>query len=129
MCLTVKVIRFRWNKYLSQSGTQFSLAARRYSSRGYRTFNDHVWANNKIDTIEKTTQAGDIANYYQYDFGRKNSFSLNINQVITGKLGVSGDQRSMAEITGNVADRKNYQLSYTNSWERLSYTLSVVDLR
>ncbi|MCV5707259.1 fimbria/pilus outer membrane usher protein, partial [Escherichia coli] len=29
-----------WTKYLSQSGTHFSLAAWRYSSRGYRTFND-----------------------------------------------------------------------------------------
>ncbi|MDV3228350.1 fimbria/pilus outer membrane usher protein, partial [Salmonella enterica] len=29
-----------WNKYLPQSATHFSLAAYRYSSRDYRTFND-----------------------------------------------------------------------------------------
>lgn len=37
-----------WNKYVAQTGTQFALAAFRYSSRNYRTFNDYVWANNKI---------------------------------------------------------------------------------
>ncbi|BEB88149.1 fimbrial biogenesis outer membrane usher protein [Escherichia coli] len=114
-----------WNKYLSQSGTQFSLAAWRYSSRGYRTFNDHVWANNKNRYNREDNSGYDIANYYQYDFGRKNSFSLNINQSLPenwGYLAISGQWRDYWERSGT---GKNYQLSYTNSWERLSYTLSV----
>lgn len=114
-----------WNKYLSQSGTQFSLAAWRYSSRGYRTFNDHVWANNNNRYNRKGDPGYDIANYYQYDFGRKNSFLLNINQSLPdnwGYLVASGQWRDYWERSGT---EENYQLSYTNSWERFSYTLSV----
>ncbi|MCV5706913.1 fimbria/pilus outer membrane usher protein, partial [Escherichia coli] len=67
----------------------------------------------------------DIADYYQYDFGRKNSFSVNINQSLPenwGYLSVSGQWRDYWERSGT---GKDYQLSYSNSWERLSYTLSV----
>ncbi|MXU17370.1 fimbria/pilus outer membrane usher protein, partial [Escherichia coli] len=114
-----------WNKYLSQSGTQFSLAAWRYSSRDYRTFNDHVWANNRKSYNREDDSVYDIADYYQYDFGRKNSFSVNINQSLPenwGYLSVSGQWRDYWERSGT---GKDYQLSYSNSWERLSYTLSV----
>lgn len=40
-----------YNKYLTQTATRFGLAAYRYSSKDYRTFNDHVWANNKTVII------------------------------------------------------------------------------
>ncbi|WP_233638455.1 fimbria/pilus outer membrane usher protein, partial [Citrobacter cronae] len=64
-----------YNKYLTQTATRFGLAAYRYSSRDYRTFNDHVWANNKDSYHRDENDVYDIADYYQYDFGRKNSFS------------------------------------------------------
>ncbi|ETD61095.1 fimbria/pilus outer membrane usher protein, partial [Escherichia coli] len=92
-----------WNKYLSQSGTQFSLAAWRYSSRDYRTFNDHVWANNRKSYNREDDSVYDIADYYQYDFGRKNSFSVNINQSLPenwGYLSVSGQWRDYWERSG-----------------------------
>ncbi|WP_254500428.1 fimbria/pilus outer membrane usher protein, partial [Salmonella enterica] len=36
-----------YNKYLTQTLNRFGLAAYRYSSQYYSTFNDHFWANNK----------------------------------------------------------------------------------
>ncbi|HHE6155968.1 fimbrial biogenesis outer membrane usher protein [Citrobacter freundii] len=113
-----------WNKYVAQTGTQFALAAYRYSSRDYRTFNDHVWANNKNSYDRDENDAYDIADYYQYDFGRKNSFSLNINQALPdswGFLAVSGLWR---DYWGRSGTGKDYQLSYSNTWQRISYTLS-----
>ncbi len=49
----------------------FSLAAYRYSSRDYRTFNDHVWANNRDNYRRDDDDIYDIADYYENDFGRK----------------------------------------------------------
>ncbi|HHT4114966.1 TPA: fimbrial biogenesis outer membrane usher protein [Citrobacter freundii] len=114
-----------WNKYVAQTGTQFALAAFRYSSRDYRTFNDHVWANNKNSYNRDENDVYDIADYYQNDFGRKNSFSLNINQALPGDLGflaVSGLWRDYWQRSGT---GKDYQISYSNSWQRISYTFAV----
>lgn len=114
-----------WNKYVTQTGTQFALAAYRYSSRDYRTFNDYVWANNKNNYNRDKNDVYDIADYYQNDFGRKNSFSLNINQALPenwGSLAVSGLWRDYWQRSGN---GKDYQLSYSNAWQRVSYTVAV----
>lgn len=114
-----------WNKYVAQTGTQFALAAFRYSSRNYRTFNDYVWANNKNHYDRDENDVYDVADYYQNDFGRKNSFSLNINQALPenwGSLAVSGLWRDYWQRSGT---GKDYQLSYSNAWQRVSYTLSV----
>ncbi|SUH36407.1 fimbrial outer membrane usher protein [Salmonella enterica subsp. enterica] len=82
MFLMGKAYQVAWNKYLPQSATHFSLAAYRYSSRDYRTFNDHVWANNRDNYRRDDDDIYDIADYYENDFGRKNTFTLNINQTL-----------------------------------------------
>lgn len=104
-----------WNKYVAQTGTQFALAALRYSSRDYRTFNDYVWANNKNHYDRDENDVYDVADYYQNDFGRKNSFSLNINRALPadwGFLAVSGLWRDYWQRSGT---GKDYQLSYSNT--------------
>ena len=114
-----------WNKYVAQTGTQFALAALRYSSRDYRTFNDYVWANNKNHYDRDENDVYDVADYYQNDFGRKNSFSLNINQALPadwGFLAVSGLWRDYWQRSGT---GKDYQLSYSNTWQRVSYTFAI----
>lgn len=113
-----------WNKYLSQTSTRFGLAAYRYSSSGYRTFNDHVWANNKDSYRRDENDVYDIGDYYQNDFGRKNTFSANISQSLPeglGSLAVSALWRDYWQRSG---DSKDYQLSYSNNWKKISYIFS-----
>ncbi|ADO48998.1 fimbrial biogenesis outer membrane usher protein [[Enterobacter] lignolyticus] len=113
-----------YNKYVTQTRTRFGLAAYRYSSRDYRTFNDHVWANNKNNYHRDDNDTYDIADYYTYDFGRKNSISANINQALPegwGSFSLSALWRDYWEHGGS---SKDYQFSYSNSWQRISYTLS-----
>lgn len=113
-----------YNKYVTQTQTRFGLAAYRYSSRDYRTFNDHVWANNKNNYHRDENDVYDIADYYAYDFGRKNSVSANINQMLPegwGSFSLSALWRDYWEHGGS---SKDYQFSYSNSWGRISYTLS-----
>ncbi|CBG88980.1 fimbrial biogenesis outer membrane usher protein [Citrobacter rodentium] len=113
-----------WNKYLPQSATHFSLAAYRYTSRNYRTFNDHVWANNRDSYHREDDDIYDIADYYEHDFGRKNTFSLNINQTLAEGWGFFTTSALWRDYWGRGGSGKDYQLSYSNSWQRLSITLS-----
>ncbi|MEG2267650.1 MAG: fimbria/pilus outer membrane usher protein, partial [Acinetobacter sp.] len=113
-----------YNKYLTQTATRFGLAAYRYSSRDYRTFNDHVWANNKNNYHRDENDVYDIADYYQNDFGRKNSFSANVSQSLPQGWGSFSLSTLWRDYWGRSGNSKDYQVSYSNSWQRISYTFS-----
>ncbi|TKU33103.1 fimbrial biogenesis outer membrane usher protein, partial [Citrobacter sp. wls718] len=113
-----------YNKYLTQTATRFGLAAYRYSSKDYRTFNDHVWANNKNSYRRDENDVYDIADYYQNDFGRKNSFSANVSQSLPQGWGSFTLSTLWRDYWGRSGSSKDYQLSYSNSWQRISYTFS-----
>ncbi len=113
-----------WSKYLSPTGTQLSMAAWRYSSKDYRTFNDHVWANNKNSYHRDDDDVYDIADYYQNDFGRKNSFSLAVNQALPAGWGSLSGSALWRDYWQRGGTRNDLQLSYSNHWSRVTYTLS-----
>jgi len=113
-----------WSKYLTPTGTQLSMAAWRYSSKDYRTFNDHVWANNKNSYHRDDDDVYDIADYYQNDFGRKNSFSLAVNQALPAGWGSLSGSALWRDYWQRGGTRNDVQLSYSNSWSRVTYTLS-----
>lgn len=113
-----------YNKYINQTATRFGLAAYRYSSYNFRTFNDHVWANNKDTYSRDRHDVYDIADYYQSDFGRKNNFSANINQMLPQNAGTLSLNLLWRDYWGRNGSSQDYQLSYSNSWQRISYTFS-----
>ncbi|HAT8004207.1 TPA: fimbrial biogenesis outer membrane usher protein [Citrobacter koseri] len=113
-----------YNKYLTQTATRFGLAAYRYSSREYRTFNDHVWANNKNNYRRDENDVYDITDYYQNDFGRKNSFSANVSQTLPEGWGSFSLSTLWRDYWGRSGNSKDYQLSYSSQWQRISYTFS-----
>ncbi|WP_313573104.1 fimbrial biogenesis outer membrane usher protein [Pseudescherichia sp.] len=113
-----------WSKYLSPTGTQLSMAAGRYSSKDYRTFNDHVWANNKNSYHRDDDDVYDVADYYQNDFGRKNSVSLAVNQALPAGWGSLSGSALWRDYWQRGGTRNDIQLSYSNSWSQVTYTLS-----
>lgn len=113
-----------YNKYLTQTATRFGLAAYRYSSRDYRTFNDHVWANNKREYERDENDIYDIGDYYQNDFGRKNSFSANVSQSLPEGWGSLALSSLWRDYWGRSGSSKDYQLSYSNRWRQIGYTVS-----
>ncbi|HGW5056930.1 TPA: fimbrial biogenesis outer membrane usher protein [Citrobacter koseri] len=113
-----------YNKYLTQTATRFGLAAYRYSSREYRTFNDHVWANNKNNYRRDENDVYDITDYYQNDFGRKNSFSANVSQTLPEGWGSFSLSTLWRDYWGRSGNSKDYQLSYSSQWQSISYTFS-----
>ena len=113
-----------YNKYMTQTSTRFGLAAWRYSSRGYRTFNDHVWANNKNSYHHDENDVYDVVDYYQNDFGRKNTFSANVSQSMPEGWGSVSLSSLWRDYWGRNGSSKDYQLSYSNGWQRMSFTIS-----
>ncbi|HDU2481241.1 TPA: fimbrial biogenesis outer membrane usher protein [Klebsiella aerogenes] len=113
-----------YNKYLTQTKTRFGMAAYRYSTSDYRTFNDHVWAKNRNSYHHDDNDVYNIDDYYRYDFGRKNSLSANISQSLPEGLGSFSLSALWRDYWGKSGSNKDYQLSYTNNWQRVSWTIS-----
>eukprot|EP01133_Synstelium_polycarpum_P020270 gene20270-24312_t len=86
-----------YNKYLVQTATRFSVAAWRYASQDYRTFSDHLYEN------DKHYHQSDYNDFY--DIGRK-KYALWRNYW------------------GRSGNAKDYQFSYSNNWQHISYTFS-----
>ncbi|WP_250553486.1 fimbria/pilus outer membrane usher protein, partial [Escherichia coli] len=87
-------------------------------------FNDHVWANNKDNYRRDENDIYDIADYYQNDFGRKNSFSANMSQSLPEGWGSVSLSTLWRDYWGRSGSSKDYQLSYSNNLRRISYTLA-----
>ncbi|MFO6485406.1 fimbria/pilus outer membrane usher protein [Escherichia coli] len=103
------------NKYLVQTATRFSVAAWRYASQDYRTFSDHLYEN------DKHYHQSDYDDFY--DIGRKNS-SANIMQPLSNNLGNVSLSALWRNYWGRSGNAKDYQFSYSNNWQHISYTFS-----
>ena len=92
------------------------MAAWRYASQDYRTFSDHLYEN------DKHYHQSDYNDFY--DIGRKNSLSANIMQPLSNNLGNVSLSALWRNYWGRSGNAKDYQFSYSNSWQRISYTFS-----
>ncbi|XNM87137.1 fimbria/pilus outer membrane usher protein [Escherichia coli] len=104
-----------YNKYRSQNGHDFSVAAWRYASQDYRTFSDHLYENDKIN------HQSDYDDFY--NIGRKNSLSANIMQPLSNK---SGKCKSLSALWRNYWGRKVEMLKITNSVILIAGNASVI---
>lgn len=109
-------IRALYTKTLNKTSTTFTLAAYRYSTQGYRTFDNHVY---------ETRQARD-----SYSQSRANHLPRSRMDVsITQQLGRTGQYGSFYlnatyENYWNQQRANSISAGYGNSWGRLSYSLS-----
>lgn len=108
-----------YSKYLSDLGSNLTLAAYRFSTSGYYDFSTAMQA---LD-IEKN--GGDLNNLWR----PKNKFNITLNQSLSdgyGQMYISG----FSQDYWNTGDTDlQYQVGYSNSWERLSYNLNVGRVR
>ncbi|STM25870.1 usher protein [Escherichia coli] len=92
------------------------MAAWRYASQDYRTFSDHLYEN------DKHYHQSDYDDFY--DIGRKNSLSANIMQPLSNNLGNVSLSALWRNYWGRSGNAKDYQFSYSNNWQHISYTFS-----
>lgn len=94
--------------------TNLSLAAYRYSTSGFRDLED-------VLGVRRQNKSGD--HYYSDTLYQRNSFSAAISQPMDewGNLSFSG---STSDYYGNSGRISQFQMSYSNSWNSISYNLS-----
>ncbi|EPO5264221.1 fimbria/pilus outer membrane usher protein [Providencia rettgeri] len=105
--------RFTFNKLFTETDTNLVLAAYRYSTKDYYNINNALYAidNDKrgvVDTLGR----------------EKNGFSYTINQNLPEGYGGIYFMGRISSYWDKSGTEKQYQLSYNNSINRLSYGLS-----
>ena len=112
-------LRLSYSKNLPLSGTQFSLLAYRYSTRGYLGLHDAV-------ALQDYVERGDSAE----SFARvRDRLDVNINQQLSdsgGQVYVTGSSLKYWNRKGQTL---NFSLGYSNQWRGNSYSFTAQRMR
>ena len=132
--------RIAYSKFVNTTATNVTLAAYRYSTKGYYSFTNALYARDGYQNLrrqydEEEDRYGEAQEISldQWDAIRaarpKNTFTANINQRLQegwGSFFLAGTQRDY----WNSAQRaREYQMGYSNSLGSANYTLSASRVR
>lgn len=132
--------RIAYSKFLDATATNVTLAAYRYSTKGYYSFTNALYARDNYRNLRR--QYNEYEDRYgespeisldQWDAMRaarpKNTFTVNMNQRLKdgwGSIFLTGTQRDY----WNAKQRaREYQMGYSNSLGAANYTLSASRVR
>ncbi|CAM4380323.1 MAG: Outer membrane usher protein HtrE [Legionellaceae bacterium] len=101
--------RITYNKLLTPTNTNFTLAAYRYANQQYLTF----------------TQFEDLKNNPSGFYHERNRFQLNANQPLKEGYGYIYFTGSMKNYYDKPGNEKTYQLAYSNSYKWGGFTVGV----
>ncbi|MGK9009920.1 fimbria/pilus outer membrane usher protein [Serratia marcescens] len=134
--------RIAYSKFLDTTATNFTLAAYRYSTQGYYSFSDAIYAHDGFrQWAERPINRPGAPNPGQEEYldmntldvlrsaRPRNTFTLSLNQRLGDGWGTtffSGTQRDYWNQRGN---SKEYQLGYANSLGKVDYNLSASRVR
>ncbi|MEX3020287.1 fimbria/pilus outer membrane usher protein [Kluyvera sp. STS39-E] len=107
--------RINYSKYITETQSNITLAAYRFSSRNYLDYMTAMQTRNAAKT-------SDNINAIQRS---KNRFSVTINQDINDSWGSFYASASMENYWNSSARHKQYQFGYSNSYGIASYDFSV----
>lgn len=122
-------IRVVYSKFLDTTATGFTLAAYRYSTPGYYSFNEAIYANGgfRLPESEHQGEESHTIDMNTWDALRaakpKNTLSVNLNQQLKegwGSLFLSFSRRDYWTGNGN---SHQYQLGYANRVGNVSYSV------
>jgi len=109
--------RITYSKNFDETGTHFSLAAYRYTTRGYYSLNDAV-ATRYINTH---SQSGVLAGLDRQRNRLQVNVSQNLDGLTGGHLHLTGTAQSYWNRPGQDVQ---FQAGYSNSWKDLSYSIN-----
>lgn len=109
-------VRLSYSNMIGETGTNLTLAAYRYSTEGFYSLQDALYARDADDRgVDPTTR------------GRQRSqFQLTLNQPLGrrwGALYVTGSVRDFYDRPGTA---KQYQVGYNNAWRAMNYGFSAL---
>ncbi len=106
--------KISYSKFWIPTNTNFTLAAYRYSTSGYYTFQD---ANSAQDYIRRGFLGANVTR-------TKSQFQLSLNQNLWKNWGTLYATGTWNEYWNNSGQRTDYQVGYSNHYKLLNYNLS-----
>lgn len=109
-------VRVSYSTLFGDTGTNLTLAAYRYSTRGFYSLQDALYARDAIDRGFSALPAG----------RQRSQFQLTLNQPLGqrwGALYLTGAVRDFYDLPGS---NTQYQLGYNNAWRSLNFGLSAL---
>ena len=123
---TGQSVRVLYAKTFTRTNTNFTLAAYRYSTSGYRTFNDHV---NDLSYNSGSNASNGWANAAGFQSGRSRSrIDLTTSQDLGGierRYGSVYLNLSQQTFWNRPGSSRSISVGYGNNWKQLSYNLSL----
>jgi outer membrane usher protein len=104
-----------YSKLISETNSNITLAAYRFSSSGYM---DYLTAMETLDDIHH----GDDGNQIQRE---KNRFTLNLSQGLKEGWGSLYVSATIENYWNNQSVERQYQIGYSNSFKSLNYSLNI----
>lgn len=104
-----------YSQIFNETGTSFSLAGYRYSTKGYRDLND-VFG---VRSAQKNGGIWDSSTYKQ-----RSQFTTTINQTLGG-YGQLAASASTSDYYNDTQRDTQLQLNYSNSYEDISYNVAI----
>lgn len=134
--------RIAYSKFLDTTDTNFTLAAYRYSTKGYYSFTDAIYTHDGFrqltDWEHNTPHRPGSEQNTPLDMNTldalraarpRNTLTLSLNQRLSDDLGTlffSGTQRDYWNAQGK---SREYQLGYSNAFGKVDYNLSASRVR
>lgn len=109
-------VRLSYSNMIGETGTNFTLAAYRYSTEGFYSLQDALYAREADDRGVAPGTRG----------RQRSQFQLTLNQPLGrrwGALYVTGSVRDFYDRPGTA---KQYQVGYNNGWRALNYGFSAL---
>lgn len=104
-----------YSQTFNETGTSFSLAGYRYSTKGYRDLND-VFG---VRSVQKNGGTWDSSTYKQ-----RSQFTTTINQTLGG-YGQLAASASTSDYYNDTQRDTQLQLNYSNSYNDISYNVAI----
>jgi outer membrane usher protein len=107
-------IKVSYSKLMTETNTNFSLAAYRYSTSGYYSFRDALYSQD----YERRGLSSDAV------YRQRSEFQLTLNQGLGPKYGSLYVTGSLRDYWNRAETTKQYQVGYNNFYKNITYGLS-----
>lgn len=133
--------RISYSKFLDTTATNVTLAAYRYSTKGYYSFSDAIYS---LEGYRRYRDGYDSTDPYTSDDAfpadmnsrdalraarPRNTFTLDLNQRLSEGWGIVFFSGSQRDYWSPSMKNREYQLGYSSTYRRMSYSFSASRVR
>ena len=134
--------RIAYSKYLDTSATNLTLAAYRYSTKGFYSFSDALYTHDGVRRLtdgqfeDQFRPGGEQSNALDmntldalHSARPRNTFTLSLNQQLGDDFGTTFFSGTQRDYWTRESSSREYQLGYSHAIGKVDYTLSASRVR